>query len=198
MAVGHGPYQDVRAGTSRQVLNQGISGHDIGDIEHTDAVGAVRHRKERWAGQTFPCRIVPNSDRQRPVTRTLCVRAGRRLNAIRRTHPGGEADIMDAIWRCPFPGRRRHRRERPRRDLAIRPPRFRTITDPLIHEVRHEWRRDDRVRIGHVMAEIFGPLRDDQFCLTQILRRGTILISVHHDHAIPTQGASGARAKKLP
>src|SRR5579862_7995573 len=102
MTMRHGPYQDVSLAIARCVPNEGISGHDVGHVEHADAVGTMRHMKQSRPRQTLPGGILAYGRRHSPIARPLGMGAGRRLDAIDGTHPGGKTDIMDAIWRRAF------------------------------------------------------------------------------------------------
>ena len=77
----------------------------VGRVEHADAVGAMGAVKDERLDATSSVvsrlarHVLAHGDREAPVARTARVRALARLDAVDRTRPLGEADVVRAIRR---------------------------------------------------------------------------------------------------
>ena len=130
--------------------DRGVRVDDVRHVDHAHAVGAVGAVKdERPPARARAARSASaysrSGGRERPAARSARVRARRRLDAVDRAHPLGEADVVRAVLAGALPGHVGRGEERLRPHGAVGPALPRARREPVGHEMRHERRGHDRV-----------------------------------------------------
>src|SRR5688500_16779305 len=126
------PYEHVSGTRGSRRRHQKIGGDDVARVEHADTVcpvGAVEYAGpvQLLSGSLALMHEGLDCGWHAPAPRPAGVRTTRRLDAVDRAHPLGEAHVLRAVAACFRPGHARSDFERPSPNGPVRPPAPRTL-----------------------------------------------------------------------